>query len=57
MSGCGAATTTSPPEKLGVVATTTQLGGLARNLGGDRVAVTQILRANVDPHDYEPVPC
>ena len=58
VSGCGAASTKSPssPEKLGVAATTTQLSDFARNLGGDRVAVTQILKANVDPHDYEPTP-
>ena len=41
---------------MGVVATTTQLGDFARNVGGGKVTVTQILKANVDPHDYEPSP-
>jgi ABC-type Zn uptake system ZnuABC Zn-binding protein ZnuA len=41
---------------LKVVATTTQVADFARNIGGDRTAVTQILKPNVDPHDYEPSP-
>src|SRR5258707_999952 len=36
------------------VATTTQVADFARVIGGDRVAVTGILKPNVDPHDYEP---
>jgi zinc/manganese transport system substrate-binding protein len=40
--------------KLAVVATTTQVADFARNVGGDKVAVTQILKPNIDPHDYEP---
>ncbi|MCW2948395.1 MAG: ABC-type metal ion transporter, periplasmic subunit [Actinoallomurus sp.] len=43
-------------EKLKVVATTTQVADFARNIGGDKVKVTQILKPNVDPHDYEPSP-
>jgi zinc/manganese transport system substrate-binding protein len=39
-----------------VVATTTQLADFARQVGGDRVEVTQLLRANTDPHEYEPRP-
>ena len=39
-----------------VVATTTQLGDIVRNVGGDGVDVTQILKPNSDPHDYEPRP-
>jgi len=42
--------------RLKVVATTTQVADFARNVGGDRVEVTQILKPNVDPHDYEPSP-
>lgn len=42
--------------KLAVVATTTQVADFARNIGGDKVTVTQILKPNVDPHDYEPTP-
>jgi ABC-type Zn uptake system ZnuABC Zn-binding protein ZnuA len=36
-----------------VVATTTQVADLVRNVGGDRVAVTGLLPANADPHDHE----
>ncbi|WP_344586679.1 metal ABC transporter substrate-binding protein [Actinomadura vinacea] len=43
-------------KKLKVVATTTQVADFARNIGGDKVTVTQILKPNVDPHDYEPSP-
>ncbi|WP_433041797.1 metal ABC transporter substrate-binding protein [Dactylosporangium sp. CS-033363] len=42
--------------KLAVVATTTQVADFARNIGGDHVTVTQILKPNIDPHDYEPTP-
>ncbi|MDN3354067.1 metal ABC transporter substrate-binding protein [Actinomadura sp. DC4] len=42
--------------RLKVVATTTQVADFARNVGGDHVTVTQILKPNVDPHDYEPSP-
>ncbi|MEU6750022.1 metal ABC transporter substrate-binding protein [Spirillospora sp. NPDC046719] len=42
--------------KLKVVATTTQVADFARNIGDDKVKVTQILKPNVDPHDYEPSP-
>jgi zinc/manganese transport system substrate-binding protein/manganese/iron transport system substrate-binding protein len=41
---------------LPVVATTTQLVDLVRNVGGDRVDVRALLRPDVDPHDYEPTP-
>ena len=43
-------------EKLAVVATTTQVADFVRNVGGDKVTVTQIIKPNVDPHDYEPTP-
>lgn len=39
-----------------VVATTTQVADLTRNVGGDRVEVRGFLGPNVDPHDYEPRP-
>jgi ABC-type Zn uptake system ZnuABC Zn-binding protein ZnuA len=41
---------------LRVVATTTQVADFARNLGGDRVQVTSLLKPNLDAHDYEPSP-
>jgi ABC-type Zn uptake system ZnuABC Zn-binding protein ZnuA len=54
--GCGAGTTTTGSGSLHVVVTTTQLQDLVRNVGGGRVQVTGILKANVDPHEYEPRP-
>jgi zinc/manganese transport system substrate-binding protein len=56
LAGCGAA---GPPDAGGrvrVVATTTQLADLAREVGGDRIVLTPLLRANTDPHEYEPRP-
>ena len=38
------------------VATTSQVGDLARAVAGDRTGVRQILRPNSDPHEYEPRP-
>jgi zinc/manganese transport system substrate-binding protein len=39
-----------------VVATTTQLGDVVRRIGGAGADVTQILKPNTDPHEYEPRP-
>jgi ABC-type Zn uptake system ZnuABC Zn-binding protein ZnuA len=39
-----------------VVATTTQVADIARNVAGDEDAVHGILTPNADPHDYEPRP-
>ena len=39
-----------------VVATTTQVADLVRNVAGERASVDSILRPNSDPHDYEPRP-
>jgi zinc/manganese transport system substrate-binding protein len=52
--GCGGSGSDS--GKVSVVATTTQIGDFARQVGGDKVDVTQILAPNTDPHDYEPRP-
>ena len=41
---------------LTAVATTTQLTDLASVIGAGRVKVTGLLKANVDPHEYEPSP-
>ncbi|NHC44114.1 metal ABC transporter substrate-binding protein [Motilibacter aurantiacus] len=51
-----AAATGGGGDKLKVVATTAIVADFARNVGGDRVEVTQILQPNVDPHDFEPSP-
>ena len=39
-----------------VVATTTQVADLVRQVGGSRVSVDGMLRPGGDPHDYEPRP-
>ncbi|HEX2914615.1 MAG TPA: metal ABC transporter substrate-binding protein [Chloroflexia bacterium] len=47
-------TTAGVAGKLRVVATTTQLADFARNVGGERVEVTSILKPSADAHEYEP---
>ena len=54
IAGCGGSGSDS--GRVSVVATTTQIGDFAREVGGDKVDVTQILAPNTDPHDYEPRP-
>jgi zinc/manganese transport system substrate-binding protein len=54
LAACGS----DEPDRAGprVVATTTQLADMARNIAGDRASVAEILTPNADPHDYEPRP-
>ncbi len=52
--GCGGSGDSG--DRLDVVATTTQLGDLVREVGGNAVEVDQILQPNTDPHEYEPRP-
>src|SRR3954447_13769251 len=54
LAGCGGSAAAA--DRPQVVATTTQLADVARAVGGDAVAVHQILRPNTDPHEYEPRP-
>lgn len=59
VSGCGSSEeggAGASPARLPVVATTTQLGDFARQVGGDAVQVTQVLQPNTDAHEYEPRP-
>ena len=56
LSACGQSETSSADGKPVVVATTTQLADLARQIGGDDVDVHQLLQPNSDPHEYEPRP-
>ena len=63
LAGCGsgddagqAAPAASGGTPLAVVATTPEVADFVRNIGGSDVAVTQIIKPNVDPHDYEPTP-
>src|SRR3954454_9573783 len=50
LAGCGR------EDDAPVVATTTQVADLARNVAGSRVEVAGILTPNADPHGYEPRP-
>ncbi len=43
-------------SRLTVIATTTQVGDLTRNVVGRRADVRQLLQPGSDPHDYEPRP-
>lgn len=54
--GCGSRPEGANDESVSAVATTTQVGDLVRQVGGERVSVHQILQPNSDPHDYEPRP-
>lgn len=57
LAGCSSSYPThSVATVLNVVTTTTQVSDLTRVVGGERIRVTQILKANIDPHDYEPTP-
>jgi ABC-type Zn uptake system ZnuABC Zn-binding protein ZnuA len=42
--------------RLPVVATTTQTADFTRVIGGDLVDVYEVIKPNVDAHDYEPTP-
>jgi zinc/manganese transport system substrate-binding protein len=46
----------SADGRLAVVATTPEVADFVRTIGGADVAVTQIIKPNVDPHEYEPTP-
>jgi ABC-type Zn uptake system ZnuABC Zn-binding protein ZnuA len=54
--GDGPAGGSSRDAALRVVATTALAADLARQVGGDRVAVETLLPAGADPHGYEPRP-
>lgn len=51
----GAAAKTQVERPL-VVATTTQLGDIVRQVAGEDAKIHQILQPNSDPHEYEPRP-
>jgi zinc/manganese transport system substrate-binding protein/manganese/iron transport system substrate-binding protein len=57
--GCGGGGRTGADggsERLRVVATTTPVQDFVRVIGGDKVAMTGILKPNVDAHEFEPSP-
>jgi ABC-type Zn uptake system ZnuABC Zn-binding protein ZnuA/ABC-type Mn2+/Zn2+ transport system permease subunit len=58
LAGCGGEDSggAGGDAQLSVVATTTQVADLAREVGGEAVQVDQILQPNSEVHDYEPRP-
>lgn len=58
LAGCGGSSGTPAASggsgKLKVVATTTQLQDIAKNVLGDKVTLIGILTADADPHEYQP---
>ncbi|MDQ3587954.1 MAG: metal ABC transporter substrate-binding protein [Actinomycetota bacterium] len=56
LAGCGGDERESAERAAQVVATTTQVGDLTRAVAGRRAKVTQLLKANSDPHEFEPRP-
>ncbi|MEV4765889.1 metal ABC transporter substrate-binding protein [Micromonospora chokoriensis] len=63
LAGCGSgddgaqgSSSASGGTRLAVVATTPEVADFVRIIGGSDVTVTQIIKPNVDPHDYEPTP-
>ena len=52
----GAAPEKAAEGKLKVVATTTIVGDVVHNIGGDAVEVSVLLPTGSDPHSFEPVP-
>lgn len=54
LSACG----TSPPEsgRLNVVATTTIIGDVVSNVGGEHISLTVLVPVGADPHSFQPVP-
>jgi ABC-type Zn uptake system ZnuABC Zn-binding protein ZnuA len=55
VAGCGDDSSGGDAD-VSVVATTTQVADLARNVAGERASVDGILSPNADPHGYEPRP-
>src|SRR4051794_32333562 len=55
LAGC-AGGTASGDGGTKVVVTTTQLADVVREISGGAVSVTQLLKPNTDPHNYEPRP-
>ncbi|MDT8900813.1 metal ABC transporter solute-binding protein, Zn/Mn family [Anaeroselena agilis] len=56
--GCGAKTATpaqkSPPVKLKIVASVYPVYEFARQVGGDKIDLTQLVPPGAEPHDWEP---
>lgn len=56
LTACSAPASTPTDDEVNVVATTSLIGDVARQIGGSRVTVRALLPIGVDPHAYEPRP-
>ncbi|GMV97919.1 MAG: zinc ABC transporter substrate-binding protein [Phycisphaerae bacterium] len=54
--GAGASNGSAPDGRKLVVATTTMIADLARQIGGESVRVVGIMKPGTDPHIYDPTP-
>jgi len=55
LSACSTAPT-QKTDKLNVVATTTIIGDIVQNVGGDAINLTVLLPVGADPHSFSPTP-
>lgn len=56
LAGCNRSGFVYVEGKINIVATTTMIGDLVQELGGDMVSVTTMMGVGVDPHLYQPKP-
>lgn len=43
-------------DPIPVASLSTVLADLAQNVGGDKIAITEIVKPGIDPHDFQPTP-
>ena len=56
ISACGQNASSAPVPDSVILASTTFLADITRNIAGDRVSVESILPIGADPHSYQPTP-
>ena len=56
LAGCGTGNAPADEAELFVVATTTQVGSIVEEIGGDDVPLTVLLQPGVEAHDFEITP-
>lgn len=54
--GCGLGSATEADDRPRVVATTTQVGSLAREIGADAIDLTVLMEPGIEAHDFELTP-
>ena len=53
LAACSAVPAVSVPDRLAVVATTTQVGAVVGEIGGDAIDLTTLLEPGIEAHDFE----